>query len=95
MTLQQIKLGFIFFCLFRLKDQARAIFEATYTHSSNLAKFVFLYKALCAVLAEIQAGPKQYHSFVAAFIGGYLVFGKYNKVNEQVSCTNIFGTIIK
>jgi hypothetical protein len=23
--------------------------------------------------------------FVAAFVGGYIVFGRYNKVNEQVS----------
>jgi hypothetical protein len=27
----------------------------------------------------------QIHVFIAAFIGGWLVFGKYNKVNEQAS----------
>ena len=74
----------MFHFFFRIKDQAKTILEATFTHSTNLAKFVFTYKTLCALFAEIETKPKQYHSFVAAFIGGYLVFGKYNKVNEQV-----------
>jgi len=68
-----------------LTSQARTIWEATYTHSRNLALFVFTYKSLTALLREMESKPKEYHSFVAALIGGYLVFGKYNKVNEQIN----------
>ena len=70
--------------IFSLKDQARSILEATYTHSKNLAYFVFTYKSLCAIFGEMWGKPEQIHSFIAAFIGGYLVFGNYNKINEQV-----------
>ena len=28
------------------------------------------------------------HPFIAAFIGGYYVFGKHDKINEQVSQWN-------
>lgn len=69
---------------YSIKDQAKAIFTATYTHSKNLASFVFLYKGLTSLMHELAGKPEQYHSFLAAFIGGYIVFGKYNKVNEQV-----------
>lgn len=34
--------------------------------------------------------PAEYHSFISALIGGYLIWGKYNKVNEQVSEFNSF-----
>ena len=37
------------------------------------------------MFTQMWGKPEQIHSFVAAFIGGYLVFGNYNKVNEQVS----------
>ena len=69
----------------RLRNQAEAIFDATYTHSSNLASFVLAYKALSLLLREIDGKVQQYHAFVAAFVGGFLIFGRYNKVNEQVS----------
>ncbi|ELU14544.1 hypothetical protein CAPTEDRAFT_114139 [Capitella teleta] len=68
-----------------IKDQVQAILEATYTHAKNLATFVFTYKTLTALLCEIESKPREYHSFIAAFIGGYLVFGKYNKINEQIN----------
>lgn len=68
-----------------LSEQAQSIFEATWTHSKNLASFVICYKALMALFLEIESKPKEYHAFVAALIGGYLVFGKYNKVNEQIN----------
>ena len=71
-------------CLNRVKEQVRAILDATFTHSKNLASFVFTYKALTTLMMEIEGKASQYHSFIAAFIGGYIVFGKYNKVNEQV-----------
>lgn len=74
-----------FVALFRLYGAVRGILEATYTHSKNLASFVFLYKALTAFMRYVESKKMEYHSFIAAFVGGYLVFGKYNKVNEQVS----------
>lgn len=63
---------------------AKGILEATFTHSKNLACFVFVYKTLTNLMAWFETHEKQYQSFIAAFIGGYFVFGKYNKVNEQV-----------
>lgn len=72
-------------CLFHsIKEMAKGILEATFTHSKNLACFVFVYKTLTNLMAWFETHEKQYQSFIAAFIGGYLVFGKYNKVNEQV-----------
>lgn len=70
-------------------SQAQSIWEATFTHSKNLASFVFMYKALTALLRQLESKPREYHSFLAALIGGYLIFGKYNKVNEQVSLQEI------
>ena len=58
---------------------------ATYTHAKNLAQFVFMYKSFTAIMKELQGSRQQYHSFVSAFICGYIIFGNYNKVNEQVS----------
>ena len=68
-----------------MKEQVRTILEATYTHARNLALFVFTYKSLTALMKELESKPREYHSFLAALVGGYLVFGKYNKINEQVS----------
>ena len=36
------------------------------------------------VMKTLESDNKGYHAFVAAFVGGYVVFGKYNGVNEQV-----------
>ena len=68
----------------RLADQARGILKATYTHSKNLASFVFLYKLLTTSMEKLQSERLEIHSFIAAFIGGYFIWGNYNKVNEQV-----------
>ncbi|KAK3597609.1 hypothetical protein CHS0354_030155 [Potamilus streckersoni] len=68
-----------------LYDKFKTIFEATFTHSKNLAMFVFIYKSLTSLMEQIQSKKEQYHPFVAAFLGGYLIFGKYNKVNEQIN----------
>jgi peroxisomal membrane protein 4 len=64
---------------------SKGILEATFTHSKNLALFVFLYKSLTSLMSWLQSEKIELHSFVAAFVGGYIVFGRYNKVNEQVS----------
>ena len=68
----------------RLADQARGILKATYTHSKNLASFVFLYKLLTTSMEKLQSERLEIHSFIAAFIGGFFIWGNYNKVNEQV-----------
>ena len=38
-------------------------------------------------MEKLQSQRLQIHSFIAAFIGGYFIWGNYNKVNEQVSRT--------
>ena len=67
-----------------LREKLRAILQATYTHSSNLARFVFTYKGLCALQSRVQGKTYQVHSFLAAFFGGMLVFGDNNNINSQV-----------
>ena len=67
-----------------IKDKLAWILDATRQHSTNLAKFVFIYKSLNKLLSWSEGKPRQFHSAMAAFIGGYIVFGKRTSVNEQV-----------
>ncbi|KAK0043992.1 peroxisomal membrane protein 4 [Biomphalaria pfeifferi] len=68
-----------------LKDKILAIFEATYTHSRNLALFVFAFKGLTSTLSWGESKSHQLHAFLSAFCAGFVIFGKYNKVNEQIN----------
>ncbi|BFZ15579.1 hypothetical protein BsWGS_18618 [Bradybaena similaris] len=68
-----------------LKDKIIAILEATYTHSRNLAMFVFAYKGLTSTLSWGESTSHQLHAFLSAFCAGFVIFGKYNKVNEQIN----------
>lgn len=68
-----------------LQSKLKAIAQATYTHSRNLAYFVFSYKGLLALQKYIQGKNLQSHSFLAACLGGWLVFGDNNNINSQVS----------
>ncbi|XP_043837014.1 peroxisomal membrane protein 4 isoform X1 [Dromiciops gliroides] len=68
-----------------LKEKIKAIVQATYTHSRNLAYFVFTYKGLCALQSRVQGQTFQFHSFLAACIGGWLVFGENNNINSQIN----------
>ncbi|XP_004612621.1 peroxisomal membrane protein 4 [Sorex araneus] len=68
-----------------LREKLRAILQATYIHSRNLACFVFIYKSLCALQLKAQGQTYQAHSFLAAIIGGILVFGENNNINSQIS----------
>jgi peroxisomal membrane protein 4 len=70
-------------------EKIQFILKATRTHATNLAKFVFIYKCINLLLKYLQKEVKQYHALVAAFIGGYFVFGEKNNVNEQV-CIFLF-----
>ncbi|XP_071955637.1 peroxisomal membrane protein 4-like [Antedon mediterranea] len=68
-----------------LLDKIRGILRATYTHSRNLSYFVFIYKALTSVFRRIEEKERESHSFIAACIGGYLVFGENNNINSQIN----------
>lgn len=68
-----------------LREKLRVILQNTYTHSFNLALFVFTYKGLCALQSYLQGETYQVHSFLAAFIGGLLVFSENNNVKNQVN----------
>ncbi|KAM6164955.1 peroxisomal membrane protein 4 isoform 2-T2 [Rhynchocyon petersi] len=68
-----------------LRDKLRAILQATYRHSRNLALFVFTYKGLCSLQSYVQGETYQVHSFLAAFIGGFLVFRENNNINLQIN----------
>nr|XP_002747265.3 peroxisomal membrane protein 4 [Callithrix jacchus] len=68
-----------------LREKLRAVLQATYIHSRNLACFVFTYKGLCALQSRIQGKTYQVHSFLAAFLGGLLVFRENNNINSQVN----------
>jgi peroxisomal membrane protein 4 len=72
------------FCLCSLREKLQAILKATYIHSRNLACFVFAYKSLHALQSHVQGETHQMHSFLAAFIGGLLLFGENNNINSQV-----------
>ncbi|XP_026925676.1 peroxisomal membrane protein 4 isoform X2 [Acinonyx jubatus] len=68
-----------------LQEKLRAILQATYTHSWNLACFVFAYKGLCALQSHVQGETYQVHSFLAAFVGALLVFRDNNNINSQIN----------
>ncbi|XP_039623303.1 peroxisomal membrane protein 4 [Polypterus senegalus] len=68
-----------------LQDKVRAIIQATYTHSRNLACFVFIYKGLVALQRWLQKRTLQSHSFLAGCVGGWIVFGDNNHINSQIN----------
>ncbi len=64
----------------------RAILRATRTHAVNLASFVALYKSAILLQRKLNNGKsRKLDTFVAGLIGGYVVFGDRNAINEQVS----------
>ncbi|XP_067410587.1 peroxisomal membrane protein 4 isoform X2 [Emydura macquarii macquarii] len=68
-----------------LREKLKTIAQATYTHSRNLAYFVFTYKGLMALQSQLQGKNFQLHSFLAACVGGWLVFGENNHINSQIN----------
>jgi hypothetical protein len=68
------------------RARAKSIFRATKQHALNLAKFVSIYKTLLLLQRKANGGKERNaDTFVAGLIGGYLVFGNRNAVNEQVT----------
>ncbi|XP_074868341.1 peroxisomal membrane protein 4 isoform X2 [Carettochelys insculpta] len=68
-----------------LREKLKAIAQATYTHSRNLACFVCTYKGLMALQSRLHGKNFQLHSFMAACVGGWLVFGENNHINSQIN----------
>ncbi|CAI2183750.1 7276_t:CDS:2 [Funneliformis geosporum] len=82
--------AFVMTFLFRtgsFKDKLYFIFDATKTHSANLAKFVTIYKTLMYLQRKMVGKEQNGHSFMAGLIGGYYVFGENNNVNQQLPVT--------
>jgi peroxisomal membrane protein 4 len=73
-------------------EKMRLIFKLTYNHAKNLAFFVFLYKSMMLAQKQLRDGKeKSTDSFFAGLVGGYLIFGNDNSVNNQVIIeTDIF-----
>ncbi|KAF0378307.1 peroxisomal membrane protein 4 [Gigaspora margarita] len=67
------------------KEKTTVILDATIQHSKNLAFFVTIYKTLMYLQKKINGDIEQNaHSFIAGLIGGYIVFGENNNVNQQI-----------
>jgi peroxisomal membrane protein 4 len=54
-------------------------------HATNLAKFVTIYKTMMLLQRKANSGKERTaDAFISGLIGGYLVFGERNAINEQV-----------
>ena len=72
------------------------IYRATKQHAFNLAKFVSIYKALLLIQKKVNSGKERdVDTFIAGLIGGYIVFGERNAVNEQVCFFNSTKPLMK
>ncbi|XP_038053017.1 peroxisomal membrane protein 4-like [Patiria miniata] len=67
------------------RQQVISILRATYTHSKNLAFYVFLYKLMLFIMRWAEGKAHHLHPLVAGFIGGYLIFGTNDKINSQIN----------
>ncbi|CAJ0875338.1 10896_t:CDS:2 [Entrophospora sp. SA101] len=76
--------GFRNGAVYGAKDKLILIFKATKQHSKNLAFFVTTYKTMMYLQKLIVGKEQNGHSFIAGLIGGYLVFGENNNVNQQI-----------
>jgi len=66
-------------------SRLKTISRATKQHATNLAKFVTIYKSLLLVQQKLNGGKARRHdTFFAGLLGGYLVFGERNAINEQI-----------
>ncbi len=71
--------------LFSLKEKIRFILKATYQHARNLAFFVTIYKTLMVLQRIVKGAEHSSDAFVAGVIGGYIIFGEENGVNQQIN----------
>ncbi|KAI9329096.1 Tim17/Tim22/Tim23/Pmp24 family-domain-containing protein [Obelidium mucronatum] len=68
-----------------LEQKIQRIIEATVQHSKNLAFFVTIYKTLMVLQRRIKGREDSADSFIAGLIGGYMVFGEDNNINQQIN----------
>lgn len=62
-----------------------AIFQATRQHAKNLAIYVTIYKTAMYVLKQLNHGKsRSLDPFVSGLLGGYIVFGSNNNINQQI-----------
>ncbi|KAH9964481.1 peroxisomal membrane protein 4 [Russula dissimulans] len=67
------------------RERLQVIFRATKRHATNLAKFVAIYKSLLLFQRKANdSKPRRHDTFFAGLLGGYLVFGDRNAINEQI-----------
>ncbi|KAI0067837.1 hypothetical protein BV25DRAFT_1819283 [Artomyces pyxidatus] len=80
------------------KARLQVIFRATKTHATNLAKFVTLYKTFLLLQKKTNGGKERpYDTFIAGLLGGYIVFGERNAINEQIVlyvCSRVVASFI-
>ncbi|TIB30907.1 hypothetical protein E3P84_03152 [Wallemia ichthyophaga] len=68
-----------------LRSKLTAIYRATKQHSTNLAKFVAIFKATAIVQKRLNGGvPRDLDTLFAGLVAGYAVFSERNAVNEQM-----------
>jgi len=79
-------------------DRSKVIYKATRQHALNLASFVTLYKSLLLMQRKLNRGKEaSYHTFLAGLLGGYIVFGDRNAINEQIVlyvCSRVVASFI-
>jgi hypothetical protein len=66
------------------EDKIRFIYDATFQHGRNLAFFVTIYKSLMLLQRTVKKEASS-DAFIAGLIGGWIIFGKNNNINNQVS----------
>ena len=67
-----------------MRDKFKFILEATFQHARNLALLTTIYKSVTLLLRKMTGRDHPIFTFIAAFAGGYFVFGENNKINMQV-----------
>ncbi|KAF9439097.1 Peroxisomal membrane protein 4, partial [Entomortierella beljakovae] len=66
------------------KDMAKFVLTATKQHAKNLAFFATIYKTLLILQRRMHGKERPMDSFIAGLVGGYVVFGENNNVNQQI-----------
>ncbi|KAN0121546.1 Tim17/Tim22/Tim23/Pmp24 family domain containing protein [Russula decolorans] len=81
------------------RERFKVILRASKQHATNLAKFVAIYKSLLVLQRRLNGGKGQrpHDSFFAGLLGGYVVFGERNAINEQIVlyvCSRVLASFI-
>lgn len=71
--------------LYSLQEKFKFILQATFQHARNLALLATIYKVVTLLFRKLTGRNHPIFTFIAAFAGGYFIFGENNKVNMQVS----------